>query len=175
MKTYKDLAKLLREMVDTSLVLNFEYDEVRDRLKNIKYYSSDALFEIYSYIRNEYEKELRSNGQIDFSGMINQTIPIIKNGEFKSPWKYILVDEFQDISSVRAELVKVLLESNPGSSLFAVGDDWQSIYRFSGAKIQLITRFKEYFGSHTVTKLEKTFRYNNSIAEVAGRFVMKKF
>ena len=52
-----------------------------------------------------------------------------------SPWKHILVDEFQDISPQRAELLAALRRQNKQTSLFAVGDDWQAIYRFSGAQL----------------------------------------
>lgn len=59
---------------------------------------------------------------------------ILEKGRFISPWKHILVDEFQDISPQRAALLAALRKQNSQTTLFAVGDDWQAIYRFSGAQ-----------------------------------------
>jgi DNA helicase-4 len=71
------------------------------------------------------------------------------------------------------EFVNSIIEKGLDPSLTVVGDDWQSIYRFSGGKLELTTRFNELVGSHTLTMLQKTFRYNNSIADTAGTFIME--
>ncbi|KAB0316292.1 hypothetical protein F6W79_14580 [Vibrio diabolicus] len=57
--------------------------------------------------------------------------------------------------------------------LTVVGDDWQAIYAFTGGKLEYTTDFQEKVGNHALTKLQKTFRYNNSIADTAGAFIMK--
>ena len=80
---------------------------------------------------------------------------------------------FQDISEPRARLVKALRDNNKNCSVFAVGDDWQAIYRFSGADVSLTTGFENYFGASSQTQLDQTFRFNNSIAQVATEFVCK--
>lgn len=67
-----------------------------------------------------------------FSGLIHQAVNILDKGRFVSPWKHILVDEFQDISPQRASLLAALRRQNSQTTLFAVGDDWQAIYRFAG-------------------------------------------
>jgi superfamily I DNA/RNA helicase len=71
-----------------------------------------------------------------FFRFIHQAIIILEKGRFVSPWKHILVDEFQDISPQRAALLSALRAQNKHTSLFAVGDDWQAIYRFSGAQLR---------------------------------------
>lgn len=71
---------------------------------------------------------------------------ILEKGRFISPWKHILVDEFQDISPQRAALLEALRKQNSQTTLFAVGDDWQAIYRFSGAQLSLTTAFHQTFG-----------------------------
>ena len=76
---------------------------------------------------------LKEENAVDFSGLIHQAIVILEKGRFISPWKHILVDEFQDISSQRAALLAALRKQNSQTTLF-VGDDWQAIYRFSGAQ-----------------------------------------
>lgn len=89
---------------------------------------------------------LKDENAVDFSGLIHQAIIILEKGRFVSPWKHILVDEFQDISPQRAALLSALRAQNKHTSLFAVGDDWQAIYRFSGAQLSLTTAFHHYFG-----------------------------
>ncbi|MEH6393842.1 UvrD-helicase domain-containing protein [Pseudoalteromonas sp.] len=120
-----------------------------------------------------YNKHLSQCGEIDFEDMIIKAIGYVESGQFVSPWRYIMVDEFQDISHSRARLVKALRDSRKGCSVFAVGDDWQAIYRFSGADIKLTTQFKTYFGFTTEAQLDTTFRFNNKIAEVASAFISK--
>jgi DNA helicase-4 len=124
-------------------------------------------------LMNRYEKILRDNDEIDFDDMIGKALEYVENGSFKPHWKYIMVDEFQDISDPRARLVQALKEKSNNCSLFCVGDDWQAIYRFTGSDISFTTGFSEYFGVTKFTKLKKTFRFNNSIAEVSSQFVLK--
>ncbi len=105
--------------------------------------------------------------------MIHKAIDYVESGRYIHGWRYILVDEFQDISEPRARLVKALKESANECSLFCVGDDWQSIYRFTGSDIRFTTEFKKKFGSTKITKLGKTFRFNNSICDIASRFILE--
>jgi len=120
-----------------------------------------------------YQTRLNANDEIDFEDMIIKALHYVESGKFTSPWRYIMVDEFQDISEPRARLVKALRNNNRGSSVFAVGDDWQAIYRFSGADVALTTGFESYFGATTKTELDRTFRFNSKIGEVASDFVSK--
>jgi len=120
-----------------------------------------------------YNHYLDTQGEIDFDDMILKALDYVNTGKFISPWRYIMVDEFQDISPTRAALVKALRDSKPRSSLFVVGDDWQAIYRFSGADMRLTTEFAAHFGFTTQTILDVTFRFNNKISEVASCFIMK--
>ena len=124
-------------------------------------------------ILERYEALLASNNEIDFEDMIAKAIQYIKEGAFRSPWSFILVDEFQDISEPRARLVKALRDSRKNTSVFCVGDDWQAIYRFTGSDVGLTTGFASLFGPTQTTSLDKTFRFNNSINNVASRFVMQ--
>ncbi|MDC9623822.1 DNA helicase IV [Xenorhabdus sp. XENO-7] len=117
---------------------------------------------------------LKSEGAVDFSGLIHQAVNILEKGRFISPWKHILVDEFQDISPLRAKLLAALRVQNKQSHLFAVGDDWQAIYRFSGAELTLTTAFSTYFGEGVESAectLDTTYRFNDRIGEIANRFI----
>ncbi|HCH69586.1 MAG TPA: AAA family ATPase, partial [Colwellia sp.] len=124
-------------------------------------------------ISTAYEQHLIGRGEIDFDDMINKALAYVQTGKFQSPWRYIMVDEFQDISEPRARLVKALRDNNKDCSVFAVGDDWQAIYRFSGADFTLTTKFSHYFGATTQSVLDLTFRFNNHIGKVAADFISK--
>jgi DNA helicase-4 len=120
-----------------------------------------------------YQQHLTDHGEIDFDDMINKALAYVQTGQFQSPWRYIMVDEFQDISEPRARLVKALRDNSNDCSVFAVGDDWQAIYRFSGADFTLTTGFAHYFGATTQSVLDQTFRFNNQIGKVATDFISK--
>lgn len=122
-------------------------------------------------IVEDYNQHLRGEGEIDFDEMIGAATLCVTNGKFKPKWKYILVDEFQDIAEPQAALVQALRNAVEGCSLFCVGDDWQSIYRFAGSDIDFIVNFRAHFGATKTTSLDKTFRFNDSICDIASRFV----
>lgn len=116
---------------------------------------------------------LKTEGAVDFSGLIHQAVNVLEKGRFISPWKHILVDEFQDISPQRAQLLAALRRQNAGTALFAVGDDWQAIYRFSGAELALTTAFERHFGAGDSCALDTTYRFNDRIGDVANRFIQQ--
>ncbi|KMJ45972.1 DNA helicase IV [Xenorhabdus khoisanae] len=120
-----------------------------------------------------WKSALKSEGATDSSGLIHQAVNILQKGRFISPWKHILIDEFQDISPLRFKLLAALKAQNKQSHLFAVGDAWQAIYRFSGAELTLITAFPTYFGDGTECTLDMTYRFNDRIGEIANRFVQQ--
>ncbi|BDS24955.1 TPA: DNA helicase IV [Enterobacter asburiae] len=120
-----------------------------------------------------WKNALKEENAVDFSGLIHQAIIILEKGRFVSPWKHILVDEFQDISPQRAALLSALRAQNKHTSLFAVGDDWQAIYRFSGAQLSLTTAFHHYFGEGDRSDLDTTYRFNSRIGEIANRFIQQ--
>ncbi|OTA14947.1 ATP-dependent DNA helicase UvrD [Xenorhabdus vietnamensis] len=120
-----------------------------------------------------WKSALKSEGTVDFYGLIHQAVNILQKGRFISPWKHILVDEFQDISPLRAKLLTALKSQNKQSHLFAVGDDWQAIYRFSGVESTLTTTFATYFGKGAECVLDTTYRFNDRIGEIANRFVQQ--
>ena len=97
----------------------------------------------------------------------------MESGRYRSQFGYVLVDEFQDISPGRARLLKALLNQSPTAQLFAVGDDWQAIYRFAGSDIAIMREFKERFGASERIDLATTFRCADRIAAVATKFVLR--
>jgi DNA helicase-4 len=128
---------------------------------------------VVSTITAAYSKRLDDEGKIDFDSMIADATSLVKTGKYTSPHSLILVDEFQDISEPRANLIRALRQQNPFTKLFAVGDDWQSIYRFAGSDISIFTGFEQNFGASWQGRLEQTYRCNQLIADTAARFVQR--
>ena len=133
---------------------------------------AEAYVEVFASIFDEYQQTLRAAGEIDFEDMIALATDCVASGRFASPYGYILVDEFQDISIGRAKLLKALLGQRLDNQLFVVGDDWQAIFRFAGSDISLIRHFSDHFGITARTDLEETFRCTDRICAVASKFVM---
>ena len=129
--------------------------------------------DVFEPLFDVYQARLKATATIDFEDMIANATHYVEVGRFQSPYRYILVDEFQDISVGRAKLINALLHQKNDGQLFAVGDDWQSIFRFAGSDISLMTRFSEHFGFTAKTFLEDTFRCNASIASSASGFVLR--
>lgn len=166
-------SELLKKALQAVRVEQLTGDLVLARLENGKISKAKEIAELISNLHEGYVEELRRQNSIDFDDMIIRATHVLKEGTYVPKWKYVLVDEFQDISAARMEFVQAIVARGPDPSLTVVGDDWQSIYRFSGGKLELTTRFGEMVGAYTSTSLQKTFRYNNSIASTAGRFIME--
>ena len=123
----------------------------------------------------EYERYLLKNNSIDFSDMINKSAKLLKESKNVSEqikFKYIIVDEYQDISRQRFDLVGALHDVT-SAKIIAVGDDWQSIYAFSGSDITLFTKFSEIMGYAELLKITKTYRNSQEVIDIAGNFIQK--
>lgn len=108
---------------------------------------------IFQPVYERYINALSDSNQIDFTDAILQATEICRTSH-PVEYDYIIVDEFQDISVDRYNFLKVLREGNPPAKLYCVGDDWQSIYRFSGSDMALFNQFPEYFGATEINKIE---------------------
>lgn len=138
---------------------------------NIK--SRYSLFlEIFEPIFKRYNDFLKGNNLMDFNDMINDAANYIVDNKFKNNFKYIIIDEFQDTSISRFNLVNALLKNNKACKLFAVGDDWQSIYRFAGSDISLFTDFEKYFGVTEISKIETTYRFSKTMIDISSNFIL---
>ena len=140
---------------------------------SIDYLRNAMFIGLFESIYKAYEIMLEDNRQIDFEDQIHQAAEILEKHEYLHPYKYILVDEFQDLSQDRKRLILSLLNQNEEAHLFGVGDDWQSIYRFSGADIDLMVNFGDHFGRAVITQLTKTYRSYQGIVSTASRFIMR--
>ena len=134
---------------------------------------AEAFLRVFRPIHEAYQRSLHRDGHIDFNDMIHCAADYVETGKYRSPFQYILVDEFQDISPARARLVRALVRQSPNNRLFAVGDDWQAISRYAGADISIMRDFQHHFGDHEQLRLETTFRCPDRLANVATQFILK--
>jgi len=134
---------------------------------------AQAFIKIFEPIYRKYEGWLAKHEQIDFHDMILRATEHVEKGLYVSPHDYILVDEFQDISPDRARLLKAILDRSSTAQLFAVGDDWQSIYRFAGSDIAVMREFTERFGVSERVDLTTTFRCAEGVASAATKFILR--
>jgi DNA helicase-4 len=134
---------------------------------------AEAFVSVFAWVLEAYQEKLEEAGEIDFEDMIARATEYVEQGHYPSPYTYILVDEFQDISAGRAKLLKALLAQDDLNQLFCVGDDWQAIFRFAGSDIAIMKEFASEFGVTGRSVLGHTFRSNDKITEVASQFVLR--
>lgn len=130
-----------------------------------------AFLEVFGHVLHLYELELREKGEVDFGDMVTRAANLVETGAFKSPFRAVIVDEFQDISRGRAWLLNALLEQHEDARLLCVGDDWQSVYRFTGSDVSLMTKFREQWPQAIRVDLDETFRFNDKVQAVSESFV----
>lgn len=146
-------------------ILRQKYDNVRIKL------FLDIAEEVYKY----YQLQLLSTNSIDYADMINDAEKMLNqmaNSNYKPAFKYIIIDEFQDIARQRFNLTKSLVEVT-GAKVIAVGDDWQSIYAFAGSDITLFQKFLELMGEGKEMQITHTYRNSQELIDIAGTFVQK--
>lgn len=119
-----------------------------------------------------YKIELQSQKEIDFDDMIIKAIDYLKTQETFPQYRYIIIDEYQDSSLLRCKLIQVLSEKS-NSKIMVVGDDFQSIYRFSGCDLEVFLNFANYFQNPDILFITNTYRNSQELINVAGSFIMK--
>ncbi len=134
---------------------------------------AQAILQIFARILEVYETELRCCNEIDFHDMIHGGKQVLDSGRVSLCCRYVLVDEFQDVSPAKVRFLKAILDNADQPRLFCVGDDWQSIYRFAGADVSVMTHFDDDFGFHKQAVLPETFRFGPNIEELSSKFVLK--
>ena len=176
--TLREFARLVSSfisMAKSRRVGPEDLDSILDGVKDSKAFFRRAkmFFEVVRPLYRRYIKALEAENAIDFHDMINMAADFVRSESGSvHQYKYVIIDEFQDISVSRKELVLAVVRAT-GAKLFCVGDDWQSIYRFAGSDISLFTDFTKHFGFARIVKLENTYRNSQELLSVAGQFIMK--
>lgn len=141
--------------------------DIFDPHRNRNYF---VLKNIINPIYNNYQAKLQAAKQMDFTDCLLQAAEICRRQK-PYDYEYILVDEFQDMSIDKHKFLQSL--RNPHTKLFCVGDDWQSIYRFSGSDLTLFSEFDKYCGYTAECTIQATHRFANPILQISSDFVMK--
>ena len=156
MNIYKSGTKRIEELEQEVKINTIEY----------------VFLHIFKEIYERYQNRLREKNEIDINDMLLLATSLTKEKYQYKPYKYILIDEFQDTSIVRYELINNIIKHTK-AKLIAVGDDFQSIYRFSGCDVNLFINFEKYFGQAKIMHIKNTYRNSQELIDIAGSFVMK--
>ncbi len=153
--------------------ISYVKNELMDRIDfESEILSSDEFTKVY----NLYEEHKNTINKIDFDDMLIKTYYLLKNNKpaldrIRNAYKYILVDEFQDINKVQFEVLKLI--ANPINNIFVVGDEDQSIYGFRGSRPDFLLQFESYFENTKKVLLDINYRSKNEIVDVANRLIEK--
>lgn len=171
----RKLLNLICRFISNFKVNGYSEDEFNRMYHSTQNVRSRLFLDICNDCYLEYERWLKENKAVDFEDMINESARILKgvnDMHQKLDFKYVIVDEYQDISRQRFDLTKALSEVT-NAKIIAVGDDWQSIYAFSGSDITLFTNFAKKMGYAKLLKIVKTYRNSQDVIDIAGNFIQK--
>ena len=165
----KDMYELVRTFINLFKSNNYALDKFYDFINKANSKDKVLLKEIMKcYIC--YESYLNKENLMDFNDMINFATDKLDTSKVR--YKYIIIDEYQDTSIAKLNLIRKLSKLS-NSNLFMVGDDFQSIYRFAGSNVKIIANFRTYFPFAKLVKLKNTYRNSKELIYISGRFVMK--
>lgn len=175
----KEIIKLLETFITLSKSRQLDYDAIATLFSDHKKASNDFMLERQDIflkfalpILKKYDETLKDLNEIDFNDMINQATNLIKEDKPTYTFQHIIIDEYQDISYSRFNLIKEIRELS-GARLICVGDDWQSIYRFAGSDISLFSNFGKYVGKHEQLFIEQTYRNSQSLIDITSNYIQK--
>jgi len=171
----RKLVNLICRFISNFKVNDYKLDDFNRMYHSTQNVRSRLFLDICADCYLEYERWLKENNAVDFEDMINESARLlneVKEMKQKLDFKYIIVDEYQDISRQRFDLTKALSEVTD-AKIIAVGDDWQSIYAFSGSDITLFTKFAEKMGYAKMLKIVRTYRNSQDVIDIAGNFIQK--
>lgn len=136
------------------------------------HFINKIYFKIILEIYHIYNQELESSNLYDFNDMIKIATNNIINNQIKTNYKYIIIDEFQDTSLNRFKLINAIIKQN-NAKIFVVGDDYQSIYRFTGCNLDIFLNFNKLVNNLKIINLDYNYRNPKEIIDVANSFIMK--
>lgn len=170
-KQNRSFADGLIELFETAINLLKSNNYTIEKFRSLTISKPQRIFvDLIAPLYNAYDKALAANSEIDFNDMINRATEALRNGLVQNHYSYVIVDEYQDISKARYNLLSELRKSHD-FNLFCVGDDWQSIYRFAGSDINYILNFERYWGDTVISRIETTYRFTDSLIRISGTFI----
>lgn len=139
----------------------------KSKFKTKRFYFLKLVLILYQ----KYQNELESMGELDFDDLIIEASSLVSSFDYQK-YKYVIIDEFQDSSMIRFELINNIIKKS-NASLFLVGDDFQSIYKFAGCDLRIMLDFNKRFKDGSIYKITNTYRNSQELIDIAGSFVMK--
>ena len=167
----KQLPRNISKFIVVAKTYRLYPKDITKRLNSERWSPKQSSFsKIANNIYKIYQKEFEKGNYIDFSDMINVAVDYLKDNKefYKNKYDHILIDEYQDISTQRYEMIKELMNKNKRCKLFCVGDDWQSIMGFAGSNLDFFINFDKYFHHPARTDLTKNYRSIKSIVDVGA-------
>lgn len=167
--------RLLTTVITLMKSKGYSLDDLEKRIQEgnpINKKSNMYVFQLLAPVYQAYQTHLTETNTMDFNDMIWRAIRLIQNGRYLHSYKYVIVDEYQDMSYAPDVLLHTMRQTND-FRLFCVGDDWQSIYRFNGSDIGYILEFEKYWGPAQISKIETTYRFSQQLVNISGSFIMK--
>ena len=164
------LAYLLKTFLNHFKTNSLTLDELRNRVLGDRR-RNQRFLDVFEQVHERYERLLADEKALDFHDLINSAACHIREGRWEHSYRYVLVDEFQDISAGRMALLQSLKRRNV--AYFLVGDDWQSIYRFAGSDVGLLRQCGNYLGHVKRRTLSQTFRFGDGIGGPSTAFVRR--
>ena len=162
-------ASIIREFLDLHELESETVTQIASKFSSEEY--RKLFLTLFEQYQNELS-ELLEKHQTTFSGLIKLAIRYLRSGQIKTPFRYIIVDEYQDLSALRQEFLHLLIESSQ-ANLFAVGDDWQAIYGFSGSRVDFTLNFRRFWGDFSLHRISKTYRFGPTLARLSSSFIMQ--
>ena len=162
-------ASIIREFLDLHELDSATLPLIASKFSSLEY------SKLFLEVSEKYKRELfglLENHQTTFSGLIKLAIRYLRSGQIKTQYRYIIVDEYQDLSALRQEFLRLLIESSQ-ANLFAVGDDWQAIYGFSGSRVDFTLNFRKFWGDFSLHRISKTYRFGPTLAKLSSNFIMQ--
>lgn len=172
----EELISLIRVFISHTKSNSLTISTLRERLDampedtfKIRY---RTFLDLFAPILKTWDAALAAEGGIDFEDMLNLAAEYLETRQVDESYELVMADEFQDASRARARLCRALVQKD-GRFFFAVGDDWQSINRFAGADVSVMSGFQDWFGNGQLLKLEQTFRCPQELCDISSKFISK--
>ncbi len=170
----KDFVVQVMRITDMMKVENIDIQTIIETAKSDQHERVRNFYELAIPIVEKYIHYCTDKSYMDFNDLISRSISLFRNhtdiaNKYQNQYRYILVDEFQDVNNLQVELIKLLLTNE--TQLFCVGDDWQSVYGFRGSNVSYIIDFEKHFSNSKIVKLNLNYRSTQNIVEASNEVI----
>jgi len=161
-------------MIDKIKVEDYNFEEIYQKAQEDDHARVRDFYKLSKPIWEQYHHYCVNHSYLDFNDLLIHTVSLLEKQEnirnaYQKRFKYVLVDEFQDVNTIQVKLLKLII--NYENQLFCVGDDWQSIYGFRGSNVKYIVNFENFFDNPTLIKLNINYRSNDTIVEASNKVI----